>query len=184
MNLAGEVSQLARQQQTRRVFLGRAGRTVGSVALASLLNPGLLRAAAAAGAGRKWRGVIQPLHHPAKVKRVIWLAMAGGPSHLETFDFKPKLAQMDGQPMPESMTTGQQLAQLQGEKLVCWGPQTHFKRFGRRGAEITELFPHVGGIADELCIIRSMTTDAINHDPAHTFMNTGSQIVGRPSMGS
>ena len=185
MNHAGEFSQLARQQQTRRVFLGRAGRTLGSVALASLLNPGLLRvAAAAAGAGKKWRGVIQPLHHPAKVKRVIWLAMAGGPSHLETFDFKPKLAQMDGQPMPESMTTGQQLAQLQGEKLVCWGPQTHFKRFGRCGAEITELFPHVGGIADELCIIRSMTTDAINHDPAHTFMNTGSQIVGRPSMGS
>ena len=115
---------------------------------------------------------------------MIWLTMAGGPSHLETFDFKPKLAQMDGQPMPESMTTGQQLAQLQGQDLVCWGPQTHFKRFGRCGAEMTELFPHVGSIADELCIIRSMTTEAINHDPAHTFMNTGSQIVGRPSMGS
>ena len=72
--------------------------------------------------------------------------MAGGPSHLETFDFKPKLARMDGQPMPESLTAGQQLAQLQGQKLVCWGPQTTFKRFGRCGAEMTELFPHVGGI--------------------------------------
>ena len=185
MNIAGELRQLSLQQQTRRVFLGRAGRSLGSVALASLLNPGLLRAAeAVANAGKAWRGVIQPLHHPAKVKRVIWLTMAGGPSHLETFDFKPRLAQMDGQPMPASMTTGQQLAQLQGEKLVCWGPQTGFKRFGRCGAEITELFPHVGSIGDELCIIRSMTTDAINHDPAHTFMNTGSQIVGRPSMGS
>ena len=110
--------------------------------------------------------------------------MAGGPSQLETFDFKPELARMDGQPMPESMTKGQQLAQLQGEKLVCWGPQTTFRRYGRCGAEITELFPHVGSIADEICIIRSMTTDAINHDPAHTFMNTGAQIMGRPSMGS
>lgn len=185
MNIAQELRQFALQQQTRRVFLGRAGRSLGSVALASLLNPGLLRAAdAVANAGKAWRGMIQPPHHPAKVKRVIWLTMAGGPSHLETFDFKPKLAQMDGRPMPESLTVGQQLAQLQGQQLVCWGPQTGFKRFGRCGAEITDLFPHVGGIADELCIIRSMTTDAINHDPAHTFMNTGSQIVGRPSMGS
>ena len=185
MNIATELRQLSRQQQTRRVFLGRAGRTVGSVALASLLNPGLLRAAQAlADSGKTWRGVIQPLHHPAKVKRVIWLTMAGGPSHLETFDFKPRLAAMDGKPMPESLTAGQQLAQLQGQQLVCWGPQTTFKKFGKCGAEMTELFPHVGSIADDICIIRSMTTDAINHDPAHTFMNTGSQIVGRPSMGS
>ncbi len=185
MNIAGELRQLSLQQQTRRVFLGRAGRSLGSAALASLLNPDFFRtSAAAANAGNFSSGAIQPPHHRAKVKRVIWLTMAGGPSHLESFDFKPKLAEMDGQPMPESFTTGQQLAQLQGQKLVCWGPQTPFKRFGCCGAEITELFPHVGGIADELCIIRSMTTDAINHDPAHTFMNTGSQIVGWPSMGS
>src|SRR5687767_11582221 len=102
MNPVAEFRQLAQQQQTRRVFLGRAGRSLGSVALASLLNPGLLRATeAAAKANQPWRGVIQPLHHPAKVKRVIWLTMAGGPSHLETFDFKPKLAQMDGKPMPD-----------------------------------------------------------------------------------
>src|SRR5712672_2050111 len=113
MNPARDIPQVALQQQTRRAFLGRAGRTLGSVALASLLNPGLLRAAEAiAKTGKPWRGVIQPLHHPAKVKRVIWLTMAGGPSHLETFDFKPKLAQMDGKPMPESMTAGQQIAQL------------------------------------------------------------------------
>jgi hypothetical protein len=177
--------QLALQQQTRRAFLGRAGRTLGSVALASLLNPRLAGASEMQlDANKMWHGFIQPPHHPARIKRVIWLTMAGGPSQLETFDFKPKLAQMDGEPMPESMTAGQQLAQLQGEKLVCWGPQTKFARRGRCGAEITELFPHVGSIADEICIIRSMTTDAINHDPAHTFMNTGSQIVGRPSMGS
>jgi hypothetical protein len=179
------LNQIARQRQTRRAFLGRGGRTLGTVALASLINPALLKLANAGQSSAKtWPGVIQPPHHSPKAKRIIWLTMAGGPSHLETFDFKPKLAQMDGQPMPESMTAGQQLAQLQGLKLVCWGPQTHFKRFGTCGAEMTELFPHVGAIADELCIIRSMTTDAINHDPAHTFMNTGSQIVGRPAMGS
>src|SRR5438034_306511 len=142
MNLASEFRQLTLQQQTRRVFLGRAGRTVGSVALASLLNPGLLRAAeAVANTGKIWRGAIQPPHHPPKVKRVIWLTMAGGPSHLETFDFKPKLAQMDGKPMPESMTTGQQLAQLQGQELICWGPETTFKKFGRFGADMTEMSP-------------------------------------------
>src|SRR5262245_51725986 len=116
MNISAEIRRLTQQQQTRRVFLGRAGRTVGSVALASLLNPGWLRAVeAVAKGGAKWPGGIQPLHHPAKIKRGIWLTMAGGPSHLETFDFKPKLAQMDGKPMPESMTKGQQLAQLQGQ---------------------------------------------------------------------
>src|SRR5436190_4106627 len=179
-----EVKHLSLQQQTRRTFLGRAGLSLGSVALASLLNPRLLRAASNHSANEKWPGVIHPLHYPAKIKRVIWLCMAGGPSQLETFDFKPALAKMDGQPMPESMTAGQQIAQLQGQQLLCWGPQTAFKRYGHSGAEISELFPHIGTIADDLCIIRSMTTDAINHDPAHTFMNTGSQIVGRPSMGS
>jgi hypothetical protein len=185
MNIPVSSEQLAAQQETRRVFLGRGGRLLGTVALASLLNPGLFRSAQGhTGSPGTIKGALQPPHYPPKVKRIIWLTMAGGPSHLETFDFKPKLAQMDGQPMPESMTAGQQLAQLQGEKLVCWGPQTTFKRFGHCGAEMTELFPQVGKIADELCIIRSMVTDAINHDPAHTFMNTGSQIVGRPAMGS
>jgi hypothetical protein len=180
-----EIRQSVLQQQTRRVFLGGVGRTLGSFALASLLDAACTRAAKSDSARNNlWPGVIQPLHHPAKVRRVIWLSMAGGPSQLETFDFKPGLARMDGQPMPASFTAGQQLAQLQGEKLSCWGPQMKFKRYGRCGAEITELFPHIGSIADELCIIRSMTTDAINHDPAHMFMNTGSQIVGRPSMGS
>jgi len=129
-------------------------------------------------------GAIQPLHFKPKAKRVIWLSMAGGPSHLETFDYKAKLAAMHGKPMPESMTQGQQIAQLQGQKLFCFGPQTKFRRYGQCGAEITELFPGVGSVADEICIIRSMTSEAINHDPAHTFMNTGSQIPGKPSMGS
>jgi hypothetical protein len=159
---------------TRRAFLGKTAQGVGGVALASLLGP------AASGAP----GVLSRLPLPQKAKRVIWLSMAGGPSHLETFDPKPKLAEMHGQPMPESFTKGQQLAQLQGQKLTCFGPQHKFAKFGRNQTEICELFPQIGSVIDDICLIRSMTTDAINHDPAHMFMNTGSQIAGRPSMGS
>jgi hypothetical protein len=86
--------------------------------------------------------------------------------------------------MPESFTKGQQIAQLQGKPLICYGPQQNFKRFGKSGQEICDLFSHIGSVADEICIIRSMWTEQINHDPAHTIMNTGSIIPGRPSMGS
>ncbi len=164
-------------QHTRRAFLGRATQGVGAVALASLMNPRLLRATAS-------RGVLQNLPFPQKAKRVIWLTMAGGPSQLELFDHKPKLAEMDGKPMPESFTKGQQLAQLQGQKLVCKGPVFQFQKFGKNQTELSELLPHLGSVVDDICIVKSMTTDAINHDPAHMFMNTGSQIAGRPSMGS
>jgi hypothetical protein len=164
----------------RRTFLGRTAMGVGGVALASLLRG----ASASAETAERWPGVVRPLHFPARAKRVIWLTMAGGPSHLETFDPKPELARLHGQPMPESFTTGQQLAQLQGQKLVCYGPQLPFKKFGESGTEICELFERIGGTLGDICIVRSMTTDAINHDPAHMFMNTGFQIAGRPSMGS
>jgi hypothetical protein len=161
----------------RRAFLGKTAQGVGAVALASLATPDTASAAAL-------RGVLDPPPLPQKAKRVIWLTMAGGPSHLETFDHKPKLAELDGQPMPESMTKGQQLAQLQGQKLTCFGPQHAFKPMGPNGTHICELFPQIGSVLGDICLIRSMTTDAINHDPAHMFMNTGSQIAGRPSMGS
>ena len=167
--------------QKRRAFLGRGIGGLGLLALNSLLDRGLLAAETPDG---KWRGVVNPLHHPAKAKRVIFLYQAGGPSHLETFDYKPKLAAMNGKPMPDSFTKGQQIAQLQGQKLICFGPQHGFQKFGKCGAEICELFPRIGSVADDLCIIRSMWTEQINHDPAHTIMNTGSIIAGRPSMGS
>lgn len=163
--------------QTRRAFLGRTAQSLGTVALAALMNPELLRAAAI-------RGTLGNLPLPQKAKRVIWLTMAGGPSQLELFDHKPKLAEMDGKPMPESFTKGQQLAQLQGQKLVCKGPMFRFQKYGECQMELSELLPHIGSVADDICLVRSMTTDAINHDPAHMFMNTGSQIAGRPSMGS
>ena len=129
-------------------------------------------------------GAVNPLHFPAKAKRVIFLYQAGGPSHLETFDHKPKLAELHGKGMPESFTKGQQIAQLQGKPLICFGPQHGFKKYGKNGLEICELFPRIGSVADDLCIIRSMWTEQINHDPAHTIMNTGSILAGRPSMGS
>jgi hypothetical protein len=164
----------------RRTFLGHGIAGLGVLALNSLLNPRLF----AADANARWRGVVQPLHHPAKAKRVIFLYQAGGPSHIETFDYKPKLAEMHGKPMPESFTKGQQIAQLQGKPLICFGPQHEFETFGKSGQRICKLFPHMGSVADDVCIIRSMYTEQINHDPAHTVMNTGSIITGRPSMGS
>jgi hypothetical protein len=170
-------------QLTRRAFLGRSSAGMGMLALASLFKPDLLRAAGA-GKAPRYTGVVNPLHFAPKAKRVIYLYMAGGPSHLETFDYRPKLAQMHGQPMPESFTKGQPIAQLQGQKLNCFAPQHPFKKFGKSGQVICEIFPQVGSVADEICIIRSMKTEAINHDPAHTFMNTGTTISGRPAMGS
>jgi hypothetical protein len=168
---------------TRRAFLGTASAGIGTMALASLLNAGELPAATASNMLAS-RGMVNPLHFSPKAKRVIWLYQSGGPTHLETFDHKPQLAKLHGRPMPESFTKGQPLAQLQGAKLNCFGPQFGFKRFGKSGQEICELFPRLGSIADEMCIIRSMKTEAINHDPAHTFMNTGSTISGRPAAGS
>jgi len=123
-------------------------------------------------------------HYPPKIKRVIFLCMAGGPSHLETFDYKPKLAEMDGQPMPESFTKGQPIAQLQGQKLLAFGPQFAFQKHGESGLEISDALPWTAKLADKICVLKGMETEQINHDPAHTFMNTGVAISGRPSMGS
>jgi hypothetical protein len=168
-------------EMTRRSLLSRTAAGIGTLALGSLLDPTLLAARAD---GRTVHGAVYPLHFPPKAKRVIQLYMAGGPSHLETFDYKPTLAKMNGQPMPESFTKGQQIAQLQGAKLNCFAPQHEFVRCGKSGQMISAIFPNLAKMADELCIIRSMHTDAINHDPAHTLMNTGSSIPGRPAMGS
>ena len=111
--------------------------------------------------------------------------MAGGPSHLETLDYKPTLAKMNGQPMPESFTRGMPIAQLQGTKLrLPRSPAPVSAVAGQSGQEISTIFPHLATVADDICIIRSMVTEAINHDPAHTFMNTGTTISGRPAMGS
>lgn len=169
----------------RRSFLFNTGLSLGAMALSTLLPPRLLRGRDANAPGAKWRGVLQPLPRLPRAKRVIWLYMAGGMSHLDTFDHKPKLVELDGQPMPESVTKGQQIAQLQDRELKVLAPQHPFRQWGESGQSISTIWPEVGArCADDLCVIRSMVTEAINHDPAHTFMNTGSMIGGRPAMGS
>ena len=165
------------QDFSRRTFLQRGFAGIGGMALSQLLgadSSGALPFLQSQGG----------LHFPARAKRVVHLCMAGGPSHLESFDPKPALVALNGKPFPESFTAGQQLAQLQGSKLVARGAFTKFQRWGKCGTEISELFPHIGSIADEICVIRSMVTEQINHDPAHAFMNSGSILKGRPSMGS
>ncbi|MCH2208772.1 MAG: DUF1501 domain-containing protein [Lentisphaerales bacterium] len=120
----------------------------------------------------------------AKAKRVIFLTMSGGFSQFETFDNKPVLAKFNGKAMPESYTKGQQLAQLQGSKLLCYGPQFKFKKWGQSKQEISELLPHIGSVADEIAIVKSGYTDQINHDPAMAMLNAGTFLNGRPSMGA
>ncbi len=129
-------------------------------------------------------GLLSAIPEAARAKRVIFLCMAGGPSHLETFDEKPQLAELDGQPMPESFTRGMPIAQLQGKPLKCLGPRAAFQRHGESGQLISDYLPHIATVADDIAIVRSMVTEQINHDPAHTFMNTGTIVPNRPSMGS
>jgi len=162
---------------SRRTFLRSSGVGLGSLALASLLQNDSSAAA-------KYTGAAGVPHLAARAKRVIFLCMAGGPSHLETFDYKPELARMDGQAMPESFTAGQPIAQLQGQELKCLGPMTKFRPHGQSGQMISDFLPWHGKMADDICILRSLVTEQINHDPAHTFMNTGTALSGRPSMGS
>ena len=167
----------------RRTFLARSGVGLGSIALSSLLQRDA--AAATSEAKANASGGLPGLPHmPVKAKRVIFLCMAGGPSHLETFDYKPKLDEFDGQPMPASYTEGQPIAQLQGQKLKVQGHLTKFKQYGQSGQTISDFLPWHAKMADDICIVKSLVTEQINHDPAHTFMNTGTAISGRPSMGS
>jgi hypothetical protein len=165
-------------QQTRRTFLARLSGGLGYIALSALLNPNLF------GSPGARRGVVSPLHHAAKSKRVIFLYMAGGPSHLESFDPKPTLARMHGKPIPPSILRGQALSPNDRCENLCVRPLFPFQRHGKSGAFISSLFPHLTRVVDELCIIRSMRTESFVHDIAHTFMGTGSLIPGRPSIGS
>ena len=170
--------QMFLDQINRRSFLSRTSLGLGATALASLAKTDALQTAQAKG------GLPGLPNFAPKAKRVIFLCMAGGPSHLETFDYKPQLANLDGKPMPESFTKGQPIAQLQNQQLKCLGPIFKFRKYGQSGQEISDILPSIAGIADDIAIVRSMHTDQINHDPAHTVMNTGTSISGRPSMGA
>ncbi|QDT09108.1 DUF1501 domain-containing protein [Planctomycetes bacterium K23_9] len=167
----------------RRTFLSRSFAGIGSFALASLLGDKPL-AAASDGPAHPWPTLPGFPNHAPKAKRIVHLCMAGGPSHVESLDPKPELDRIDGQAFPSSFTEGQQLAQLQNTELKARKSFVKFKKWGESGIEMSELFPHTGKLADDLCVVRSMTTEQINHDTAHAFMNSGSIIKGRPCMGS
>lgn len=174
-------SECVRQELFRRAFLQKTGVALGSGALGSLLAAD----AACASSNRTPTMALPGLpHHRPKIKRVIFLCMAGGPSHLETFDYKPELVRRNGQAMPNSLTDGQPIAQLQSKELRIMGPLAKFKRSGSGGNMISDLLPWHQRMADDICIVNSMVTEQINHDPANTFLNTGAITPNRPSMGA
>jgi hypothetical protein len=166
------------QAITRRHFFTSAGFGIGSLALASLLNQNLFAAPQTVNPL-----AAKPTHYPARIKNVIFLFMAGGPSQLEMFDPKPKLNELHGTKCPEEVFKGERFAFIRGTPTL-FGGVYKFARHGRSGMEVSELLPHTAAIADDLCLIRSMHTDQFNHAPAQIFMNTGHQVPGRPSMGS
>ena len=174
---------LHNQHIDRRDFLSKTSLGLGSIALSSLLNPTkLLGKSASGGPG----GVIDQLHFAPKAKRVIYLFQSGGPSQLELFDYKPTLQERVGQELPESVRGGQRLTGMTaGQKsFPLAGSVFDFAQHGNSRAWVSELMPHTAKIVDELCFVKSMHTEAINHDPAITFFQTGSQQNGRPSIGS
>jgi hypothetical protein len=167
---------------SRRQVLSRFGMGLGGLALASLVNPTPL-----AGATGGTQGVLGGrLHYPARARRMIYLFMAGGPSQMETFDYKPVLNQRNGEQLPDSVRQGQRLTGMSGNQssLPLAGSLFGFSQQGQHGTWVSDLLPHTARVVDDLCIVRSMYTEAINHDPAITFFQTGSQIAGRPSMGA
>jgi hypothetical protein len=180
-----DLEQRLSQSITRRTLLGRTAHGLGSLALASLLNGGL-RAADGSAGSLATHGALGTLHFPPKAKRVIYLFMSGAPSHIDLFDNKPMLKELTGEELPDSVRMGQRITGMTSgqAKLLMVGPAYPFKRYGQCGAEITELMPSIGSIADDIAIIRSMHTDPINHDPAVTYLLTGNQQPGRPTIGS
>jgi Protein of unknown function (DUF1501) len=169
---------------SRRAFLNRFGMGLGSIALGGLINPAPLFASKPDGSEKGMLG--GQLHFPAKAKRVIYLFMAGGPSQLETFDRKPLLNERNGEQLPDSVRQGQRLTGMSGNQssLPLAGSIFKWEQHGKQGTWVSELLPHTARVVDDLCIVRSVYTEAINHDPAITFLQTGSQISGRPSIGS
>ncbi len=167
---------------TRRQFFGRASTGIGTAALASLLNPHLFSAESLAGHA----GILPAPHFAPRAKRVIYLFMSGGPSHIDLFDYKPKLKELHGTELPASVRMGQRVTGMtSGQKsFPCVAPMFQFAQHGRSGAWISELLPNIAGIVDDMALVKSLNTEAINHDPATTFIQTGAQQPGRPSLGA
>lgn len=175
---------LFRAQWTRRAFFGRTATGLGTAALASLLGPSLLRADDST--SPSGTGLLPGLHFAPKAKRIIYLFQSGGPSHIDMFDYKPALKQHHGEELPANIRMGQRLTGMtSGQKsFPCVAPMFSWQQHGRSGVWLSELLPHLGGVVDDVCFVKTMWTEAINHDPACTFIQTGSQQAGRPALGA
>ncbi|TWT40664.1 DUF1501 domain-containing protein [Botrimarina hoheduenensis] len=162
---------------SRREFLSRFGHGVGAIALGHLMGQSARAAASPLDSG---------LHHAARAKRVIFLFQSGGPSQMDLWDYKPRLNKDHGQELPDSVRGGQRLTGMSGSQssLPLVGSPFKFDRHGQSGAWVSDLLPHTAGVVDDLCVIKSVYTEAINHGPGVTMMQTGSQFPGRPSMGA
>jgi uncharacterized protein (DUF1501 family) len=168
---------------TRRHFFQECGVGVGKIALASMLAQAAAKTAEASAVSAADPMMPRPAHFPATAKRVIHLFMAGAPSQLDLFDYKPELAKLEGKPLPPSVIAGQRYAFIRPDAAVL-GPRFKFARHGQCGAEISEMLPHLAEIVDDICLIKSVHTDQFNHAPAQILFNTGFQQPGRPSLGS
>jgi hypothetical protein len=168
----------------RRLFFGRSARGIGVAALASLLRADGLLADEPRVQGRP--GVLRATHFPARVRRVIYLFMSGGPSHIDLLDYKPALRRHHGEELPASVRMGQRITGMtSGQRsFPCVAPMFRFDQHGQTGTWLSELLPHTARIVDDVAIVKSMYTEAINHDPAVTFIQTGHQQPGRPSLGA
>ena len=176
MNLTSELNQERARQLSRRWFLRDCTIGLGGIALNSLLQH-------EAGAAAPNPLAPRQSHFPAKAKRVIYMFQAGAPSHLELFDYKPELAKRNGQLPPAELLKNYRAAFIKPNSALL-GPKFKFVKHGKCGMELSEVIPHIGSIADEMCLIRTMQTDAVNHAPAQIMMNTGNQNFGRPSLGA
>ncbi len=160
---------------------------LGKLSLASLISGGSLADSSHAAEARPSRNPLQPkpTHFPARAKSIIFLFMAGGPSQLELYDYKPKLAELNGQPIPDSYIAGKRFAFMDSShRINLLGPRRKFKQHGENGTWVSDLLPFTGSIIDQLCLVKTCKTDLFNHAPAKLYMNTGSGQFGRPSMGS
>lgn len=181
MTNENRLHQAQAQNVARRWFLRDCGIGLAGIAVSSMLSRQAPGNPAPSGTGRPLAP--RPPHFPAKAKRVIYMFHAGAPSHLELFDNKPELTKRSGQLPPAELLKGYRAAFINPNSALL-GPKYKFARHGKSGMELSELLPHTAGIADEICLIRSMQTDAVNHAPAQILMNTGSQQFGRPSFGA
>ncbi len=179
-----------RNNITRRQLLANSGRALGTAALCSLM-PGGLNAAnmgtsSAKPSNDEMSGLLGLPHFAAKAKRVIYLFMSGGPSHIDLFDYKPEMRDFHGEELPESIRQGQRLTTMTSgqSSFPCVAPMFKFQKYGEHQTYVSELLPHTASIVDDISIVKSMHTEAINHDPAITFINTGRQQPGKPCMGS